>query len=89
MLVALEHISILGFEHVTRNIGRDELGNLLVGRPDVLQVHVLTIGAFADWLFGEILGYRAGECVCDNQRRRSQVVGLHIGTDATFEVAIT
>jgi hypothetical protein len=66
----------------------DRVGDFLVGRPDVLQVHRLAIAAVADRILGQIDMQRAGQCVGDDQRRRSQVVHLHFRMHAAFEVAV-
>ena len=42
----------------------------------------------AERLGGEVLGDRAGQRIGDDQRRRGQVVGLHVGRHAALEIAV-
>ena len=87
--VALEYVGVALLE----DRRRDELPHvgvdLLRGRPDILEVHRLAVLALADRLDREILGHGARQRIGDDQRRRGQIVGLHVRTDAAFEVAVT
>ena len=69
---------------VLRMIVVDFLG----GRPDVLEEDLLALAVDAERLLGEIDLHRAGERVGDDQRRRGEIVGAHVGVDAAFEVAV-
>ena len=42
----------------------------------------------ADRLDRKVLGHRAGQRVGDDQRRRGEIVRLHVRADAAFEIAI-
>ena len=42
----------------------------------------------AERLLGDIDVHRAGDRIGDHQRRRSEIVGAHVGVDAAFEIAI-
>src|SRR6185295_9441845 len=75
-------------EKFARDVLGDELLDLDRGRPDILQVDELAVAAGSDRFLGKILLHRAGERVGDDQRRRGEVVGLHVGADAAFEVAV-
>jgi hypothetical protein len=44
--------------------------------------------AGAERLGGDVDLHRAGERVGDDQRRRGEIVRLHVGVDAAFEVAV-
>jgi hypothetical protein len=63
-------------------------GDFLVGRPDVLEEHVLAVLALADRGGGEVFDHRALQRVGDDQRRRGEEVRAHVGRDAAFEVAV-
>ena len=76
-----------------RNISRLTLpsttgGDLGIGGPDVLQVHVVAVRVGAERLGLEVEVHRAGERVGDDQRRGGQVVHLDVRADAAFEVAV-
>jgi hypothetical protein len=86
--VALEHVGILLLEDCRGDILLDESVDLLRRRPDVLQVNRLAVLAGADRLDIEILRDRAGQRMSDNQRRRGEIVRLHVRGDAAFEVAV-
>ena len=86
--VAVEHVGVAVEEQLAGDVLEDELLDLLRGRPDVLQVDELAVAAGAERLLGEILLHRTGERVGDDERRRGEVVGLHVGADAAFEVAV-
>ena len=86
--VAVEHVGVAVEEQLARDVLDDELLDLLRGRPDVLQVDGLAVAAGAERLLGEVLLHRAGERVGDDERRRGEVVRLHVGADAAFEVAV-
>ena len=88
-VVAVEHGGVVLEEHLaadgTVNHGRD----LLVGRPDVLQIHVIAVCVGTERLGLEVEVHRAGERVGDDQRRGGQVVHLDVRADAAFEVAVS
>ncbi len=52
------------------------------------RIDSIAILVLADRLLRQVLADRAGERVGDNQRRRGQIVRLHIGADAAFEIAV-
>ncbi len=63
--------------------------DLLLGWPDLLQVDILTV-----FVLGQGLGLKidvncTSDGKSDDQRRRSQVVGLGHGVDPAFEVTIS
>ncbi len=86
--VALEHIGVLLLEDRRGHELLDEGIDLLGGRPDVLEEDRLAVLAGAERFLGQVLGHGAGERVGHHQRRRRQIVGLHVRRDAAFEVAV-
>ena len=86
--VALEDVGVAAFEHFARDVFGDEVLDFFVRGPDVLEEDGLAVGARAERLGGEVFLHGAGERVGDDERRRGEVVGLHVGRDAAFEVAI-
>src|SRR3546814_9767565 len=61
MLVALVDMGVARLEHLTVDRARDDVGDLLVRRPDVGEEHVLAVLVLPDRGAGEILGHRALE----------------------------
>ena len=57
-------------------------------RPHVAQEDVRAVGALAERLRLEVDVHPAGERVGDDERRRGEVVRLHLGMDARLEVAV-
>ena len=60
----------------------------LFDRPDVLQKDLLALLVDAERLLDDIDIHRAGERIGDHERRRSEIIGAHVGVDAAFEIAI-
>ena len=58
------------------------------GRPDVLQEDVVAVGVLAQRVVEQVDVHRAGQRVGDDQRRRREVVHLHVGVDPALEVAV-
>ena len=53
-----------------------------------MQVHVVAVGVGAQRVVHQVDVHRAGQRVGDDQRRRGEVVHLHVGVDAALEVAV-
>ena len=87
-VVAFEYGGVVLEEHLTADGAVHHGFDLGIGRPDVLQIHVVAIVVFAERLGFEIEVHGAGERVSDDQRRGCQVVHLDVGADAAFEVAV-
>ncbi len=85
--IAFEHIGIARGKHFRGDIGHDHAGDFGVGGPDILEIH-RAVGALADRLNGQIAAHGAGQRIGDDQRRRGEVIGLHIRRHAAFEIAI-
>src|SRR5437763_952277 len=62
--------------------------DFLLRRPDVLEVNRRAVPGLAERLGGEVEIDAAGEGVGDDERRRGEVVGPHLGVDAALEVAV-
>ena len=58
------------------------------GRPDIAQIDLAAFLVGAERRLGDVDLHRAGDRVGDDQRRRGQIIGAHVGIDAAFEVAI-
>ena len=55
---------------------------------DVLQEHLVAVRVAAQSIRLEVEVHGTGQRVRDHQRRRREVVHLHVGADAPFEVAV-
>ena len=67
---------------------RSTVGDLRRAGPDVLEVDIVAVVVGAERLGVEVDVHRAGERVGDTQRRRREVVHLHVGVDPALEVAV-
>ncbi len=86
--VALEDVSILALVQFAGDVFQDEFLDFVRGRPDVLEEHRIAILVFAERFTGQVDLHRARQRVGDDQRRRCEVVRLHIRRHATFEIAV-
>ena len=86
--VALEHVGVVLLEHFRADRPGDEVADFLVAGPDVAQEHRIAVAVVAQRFVGQVDVDRAGQRVGDHQRRRGEVVHLHLGVDAAFEVAV-
>ena len=87
-LVAGEDVVVGGAEHLRAHRALDGLADLLARRPQVAQIDVHAVSIDADRVVDDVRVHRARQRVGDHQRRRRQVVHLHVGVDATLEVAV-
>ena len=87
-LVARVHVGVAAREHLGLHRVLDRVVDLALRRPDVAQVDRLAVGALAERLGGEVDVHAAGERVGDHQRRRGEVVHLHLGVDPALEVPV-
>ncbi len=87
-LVAGEHLAVAAAEHVRAHGLADGLRDLVRGGPDVAEVDVLAVLVLAERVADDVDVHRAGERVGDAQRRRGEVVHLHVRVDAALEVAV-
>ena len=87
-LVAVVDLAVGLAEHVRLHGRLDGLGDLLLVRPDVLEEDVVAVLVLAERLVEQVDVHRPGDRVGDAQRRRGEVVHLHVGVDAALEVAV-
>ena len=86
--VAVEDLRVALAEHVLLHGLLDRLGDLLRARPDVAQEDVGAVRPLPDRIVQEVDVHRPGERVGHDERRRGEVVHLHVGVDAALEVAV-
>ena len=86
--VALEHIGVFFGEHLLVDALADHGRDLFACRPDIAQIDLAAFLVGAERSLGDVDLHRTGNRVGDDERRRRQVVGAHVGVDAAFEVAI-
>ena len=87
-LVALEDVVVGGPEHLLVHGRLDHPRDLLRGGPDVLEVDVLAVGVLAERLVEQVDVHRPRQRVRHHQRRRREVVHLHVRVDPALEVAV-
>ena len=87
-MVAVEHGGVVLEEHLAAHAAVDHGGDLGIGGPDVLQVHVVAVRVGAERLGLEVEVHRAGERVGDDQRRGGQVVHLDVRADAASKLRL-
>src|SRR5262249_21859719 len=87
-LVPGEDVGVAAPEHIGLNGLLDRARDLVLGGPDVAQVDLRASLVAAERLGQEVDVHRAGKRVGDAQRRRGEVVHLHIGVDPALEVAV-
>ncbi|MPL73108.1 hypothetical protein SDC9_18901 [bioreactor metagenome] len=86
--VALEHVGVFRKEGLAGHASLDELGDLGVGRPDVLEIDRLAVLRGGDRLARQVDVHVAGDRIGDHERRRGEEVRAHVGRDPAFEVAV-
>jgi hypothetical protein len=79
-------------EYVERNISSSIVASIVrctpSGGPDVGEVHVAAVRSDADRLAHEVDVHATRERVGDDERRRGEVVRLHLGMDPRLEVPV-
>ena len=88
-LVAAEGARVAVLEHLGGDRCAHRLGDLRVTRPEVGQHHRCSVGVGTERLGREVDVDGARQGVGDHQRWTSEEVLLHVGVDATFEVAVS
>ena len=88
LLVAREDVGVGGLEHLAAHGRRDRLLDLGRARPEVAQVDVVAVLVLAERLLEQVEVHPARERVGDHERRRGEVVRLHLRVDAGLEVAV-
>ncbi len=87
-IVAIKHVGVALAVHFAGDVGFHRLRDLLLRRPDIPEEHRLLVGIQANRILGQVDVNRAGEGVGHHQRRRHQVVRLHVLVHAAFKVAV-
>ena len=87
-MVAFEYGRVILQEHLTADGTVHHGGNLAIGGPDILQIHIVAVRILAKRLGFKIEIHGASERIGDDERRRCQVVHLDVRADAAFEVAV-
>ena len=87
-IVAGEDVGVGGGEHLALHRPADHLVDLVAARPEVAEEDVIAVGALADRLRDEVDVHAARERVRDDERRRREVVRLHLAVDARLEVPV-
>src|SRR4030067_324401 len=87
-LVAVKDVGVASTEELGGQGSMDYVVDIALIRPDLAQVDRLAVGAKAQRLAREVNQHGPGQRVGNDQRRRSQVAGPHVGVDAPFEVAV-
>ncbi len=64
------------------------VAHFLQGRPNVLEINILAVFAFAERFVGHVDIDAAGEREGDDQRRRHEEIGLDALMHARFEIAV-
>ena len=89
MRIAGEDIRIGVAKQFARDVLAYETIDLGVGRPDVAQIDSGSRRVVANRFARQIDRHCAGERESDNERRRSEIIRLHVRIDATFKIAIS
>ncbi len=87
--VALEHVAVFACEHLFVDVLADELVDFAARRPDVAQIDFAPLLIGAERRLGDVDLHRAGDRIGDDQRRRGEIIGAHVGVDAALEIAIS
>src|SRR5579859_1138609 len=87
-LVAGEDVRIRAREHRALDRAGDRRVDLRPRRPEVAEEDVFPVVVLSERLGGEVEVHAAGERIRDDERRRSEVIRLHLAVDARLEVAV-
>ena len=81
-------LGVVGAEGLAVHRVLHELFNLVRGGPNVTQVNRLAFFAVAHRLGHQVTQHGAGNRVRHHQRRAGQKIGLQVGVDARFKIAV-
>ena len=88
MRVAFIDLCIARGEHRTVDVCGHDIMHFLIGGPDIAQIYIAAVRCLTNGRRSEVFGHCALKRVGDNQGRRRQEVGAHIGRHAAFKVAV-
>ena len=86
--ITLKRLFILRPEHLGIDRGANRVVHFLRRRPDIFQINRLAIRAGAQRLRSHIDIHRARQRIRHHQRRRRQIVRLHLRIDAAFKIPV-
>ena len=87
-LIALKHIAIARLEHIWLQRPCNRIANLILTGPDIAQKHRIAIPIHPYRLRSQIQIHPPRQGIRHNQRRRRQIIRLHMRMHATFKIAI-
>ena len=87
-LVSFFDVGVFLFVHFGLDGLPDSLLDLLLGRPDILQVDRLAVRIVGQRLRSQVDVHTPGQRIRYHQRRRCQVIGLSQRVDPAFEVPV-
>jgi hypothetical protein len=86
---AFSSVSLISLlEHLGGQRLFQRLADLRTRRPDILEIDRPAIRAGPERLGGDVDIHAAGDRIGDHQRRRGEIVGLHMRVDAALEIAV-
>ena len=85
---AREDVGVAAREHLGGHARVDDLLHLVRAGPHVAQVDRLTVGGRTQRVLGQVDVHPTGEGVGDHQRRRGQVVELHVRLDPASKLRL-
>ena len=87
-LIALKHIAITRLKHIWSKRPCNRIANLILTGPDIAQKHRIAIPIQPYRLRSQIQIHPPRQRISHNQRRRRQIIRLHMRMHATFKIAI-
>ena len=87
-LIALKHIAITRLKHIRPDRPCNRITDLILSGPDIPQKHRIAIPIQPYRLRSQIQIHPPRQRISHNQRRRRQIIRLHMRMHATFKIAI-
>ena len=84
-----EDIRVRAREHLAAHCARDRLLDLLGARPQITQIDIVSVAVLPERLLDEVDVHASRERIRNDERRRGEVVRLHLGMDPRLEVPVT
>ena len=88
-LIAIEYVRIFAAEHLRLDRHCNCLADLVRGGPKVAQKHRISIAVVTERILGEVDIDCAGQSESYHERRRGQVIGLHVGVNTPLKIAVS